>query len=77
VTSKLILIAIALGLWVNAAALWLQPAQPARAESDNYYLRTINCRLDDINTSLVHLDDINTNLVHLVRGECENRKICR
>ena len=61
--NRLLLAAIALGLWVNAAALWLRPAQ----DSDPI--------LHSMNSNLGSIDN---KLATLLRGGagCRNNKIC-
>lgn len=60
-TTKLLLAAIAAGLWVNAAGSLVRPA-----EADFYTLRSI-----DKNIALIQ-SDINS----IYSGNCMNRRLC-
>ena len=62
--NKLILAAIAIGLWANAATFWLKPAQ---AQSD-FIFQSMNSNLSGIDMKLGIL----------LRGGsgCRNNKIC-
>jgi hypothetical protein len=70
-TTKLLLAAIALGLWANAWASLLRPAQAQRG--DTYDLGTIAASLNGITRALQGLDEQASNIG---RGICQNRKLC-
>jgi hypothetical protein len=61
-TTKLLLLAIAIGLWLNAAASFLRPVT-VRAAAD----------LDDIGRQL---SSMASDLGRIQRGACTNDKIC-
>lgn len=60
--------AIAIGLWANAAALWLKPAV-AQSDQASVFLQSIDSNISTI-------DD---NISALVKGglKCRNSKICQ
>jgi hypothetical protein len=77
--TKLLLAAVAFGLWANAAA---HMVQPAKAQSSKTYLdKNLMDSMNNINT---HLDSIDGRLavfiedLHLIMaGRCQNRQLCR
>jgi hypothetical protein len=62
-TTKLLLAAIALGLWANLVAFLFQPVV-ALAQKD------------DANMILSHVNDIEDELEQIQTGSCSNTKIC-
>jgi hypothetical protein len=60
--TKLLLLAIAVGLWLNAAAAWVHPA----AADDNKLLSVIG----------LDIMDIKDNVRDLATGHCVNQKLC-
>ena len=70
-TTKALLIAIAVGLWVNVASSWLQPV-PVRAEAAAVQGDS------DFYASLIYseLGSIQDNLSNISLGVCLNSKIC-
>jgi len=62
-TTKLLLLAIALGLWANAL---IPVVRPTVVGAQNSQLGSI----DD------HLDNIETAIVRIGRGTCTNGKLC-
>jgi ATP/maltotriose-dependent transcriptional regulator MalT len=73
--TKLLLAAIALGLWANAAAHMLQPA---KAQSMD---KNLMDSMNNINTNLHSIDGrlaVFTDDLHLIMaGRCQNRQLCR
>ena len=63
-TTKLLLLAIALGLWANAL-IPLHNAPPVKADDSS--------KLSDIAS---HLSDIRDDVHKIARGSCSNNKIC-
>jgi hypothetical protein len=73
--TKLLLAAIALGLWANAAA---HMVQPVKAQSmDKILMDSMN----NINTNLHGIDGrlaVFSEDLHLIMGgRCQNRQLCR
>jgi hypothetical protein len=52
--TKLILIAIALGLWANAALTFMRPT-PAAADDVDYRLRSMDGHLSNIEFAIEHI----------------------
>jgi len=68
-TTKLLLLAIALGLWANVATRWIQPV-PLRAQATSEAVLEIK---------QLHVDllGIGADLVGIAGGTCLNPKICK
>ena len=69
-TTKLLLLAIAIGLWMNVATQWLRPvavhAAAEVAQNDTRTLRNIESTVDDIHSQVSAIWG----------GFCANPKIC-
>lgn len=63
-TTKAILAAIALGLWMNVAAQWLKP-QTVYAQDDSRIVRELQTISSDVDS-----------LERISRGVCPNSKLC-
>lgn len=75
-TTKALLAAIALGLWVNIADQWVRPVT-VYAQDDTRVvreLRTINSTLE---SRLSNLESELSSLERIARGVCPNDKICQ
>ncbi len=72
-TTKALLFAIAVGLWVNVASSWLQPV-PVRAEAaavqDTFIMESI---LTNIGSDVSRIDNYVSSISY---GVCLNSKIC-
>ena len=62
--TKVLLAAIALGLWMNAARIW----QPARAQQHGMEV--------DTSAMALALSRIAVDLNQMIDGTCKNRKLC-
>jgi hypothetical protein len=77
--TKLLLAAIALGLWANAAAHIVQPAkaQGSKMDLDKNLMDSVN----NINTNLGNIDGrlavFIKDLQLIMAGRCQNRQLCR
>ena len=75
--AKLLLAAIALGLWANAAAHLVQPAKAQSSNLDKNLMDSMN----DINTNLHSIDGRLALFIEDLRlimvGRCPNRQLCR
>ena len=75
-TTRFLLAAIALGLWMNVVGDWLRPT-PVQAQSD---LRQIERAVEDIERSVGGIErsvgGIERSLEGIERGSCANRTIC-
>jgi hypothetical protein len=74
--TKLLLAAIALGLWVNAAAHMVQPAKAQSSMDKNLMdsMNSINTNLGSIDGRLaVFIEDLQL----IMAGRCQNRQLCR
>ena len=69
--TKLLLAAIALGLWINVVGDWIRPV-PVQAQSDRR-LRNIERTVDDIERTV---DDVQSTVDSIALGICLNPKIC-
>lgn len=69
-TTKALLFAIALGLFLNVSTLWLKPAAVSAAGQDIGDLHSV---LSDIRVSALGLQD---DIERIQRGTCRNDKIC-
>lgn len=65
-TTKRLLAAIALGLWANAAALWLRP-QPLFAQAQNSGAQAVQYSM---------LVEIESHVSKIAKGTCANKTIC-
>ena len=75
-TTKLLLAAIALGLFANALIPLLTP-KPAAADSSDTYLRSIDTHLSNIQSDIHNLDRTVDKIANIESGNCHNSKICR
>ena len=70
-TTKAILIAIALGLWMNVGTQWLRPAPVSAASQIDYAaVARINA------ASIGSIEGIGKDIHMVVMGLCLNKKIC-
>ena len=67
-TTKALLLAIAVGLWMNVASTWLQPV-PVQAEAVAQSSR-------DYRSMVSSLNSIESDLGRIQRGACLNSTIC-
>jgi hypothetical protein len=79
-TTKILLAAIALGLWANAAASLSGPATAQVSPQGTPRQQTHEADLTDIQRELfdinLNLTNIQLGLVGLEEGHCRNRKLC-
>lgn len=84
-TMKILLAAIAVGLWMNVLSPWIQPA-PAWADA-NSDIRRISSMMPSIKSDLgkvirelgkisINLTSLHNELTGVSRGGCANPKIC-
>jgi hypothetical protein len=67
-STKIILVAIAAGLWANVL---VNASRPANA--DSFIWRQMNIHLDGINT---YTHAMEANIHRIAKGECVNKKLC-
>ena len=67
--TKILLAAIALGLWVNAV-------RPVAVVADNALLSDIRSRLDSIRSDVGSINSNVSSLERVARGTCTNSKVC-
>ena len=79
-TTKILLIIIAIGLWLNIVANLIHPAVAITQESSGYTLQGVYARLTSIENHLAEikrkLDNVDSNVADIQRGTCRNPKIC-
>lgn len=67
-STKILLLAIAAGLWANAAVFMIRPAN-----ADSFLWAEIKRHLEGIDAYTQSMD---TNIYRIRKGDCENKKIC-
>lgn len=74
-TTKILLVAITLGLWANVLAPVVRPT-PANADNSEFYLVTIESHLRDLSGIKNDLSVIRSDIDGLSSGICLNSKLC-
>ena len=81
-TAKALIAALALGLWANAAAIWLRPV-PVQAQTVGdivFELRNLQLAVSNLQTTLIlmqtDLSSIQNDVLRIQRGTCGNGTIC-
>jgi hypothetical protein len=77
-TTKALLAAIALGLWMNVASDWFRPVA-LHAQDDTRIvreLRNVVASIDSLSTAASNIDSNVDSLERVARGVCSNSKIC-
>jgi hypothetical protein len=78
--TKILVIIIAIGLWLNIVINLIHPAVAVTQQSSGYTLQGIYARLTSIENHLAEvkrgLDNVDSNVADIQRGTCRNPRIC-